>query len=62
MARYERKNTQQVLADVSKDAAPDPNAVVARVGPDGRIELGRLDLSPPEPPAPEEEDESPANP
>lgn len=49
MAQYEREKAKQVLADVGKDAAPDPDAVVARVGPDGRIELGRIDVRPPAP-------------
>ena len=39
MARYERENTRPVLADVGTGAGPDPNVVVAHVGPDGKVQL-----------------------
>lgn len=49
MGRYERENTQPVISGLKDGAAPDPETVVAQVGPDGRITLGRLNLDPPTP-------------
>ena len=56
MPRVLRQNTAAVLADVGAAGAPDPDAVVATVGPDGKVQLGRIDL----PPAAVGEPEDPA--
>ena len=54
VARYERETTRPVLAGDAAGNRPDPNVVVARVGPDGKIKLGRLDLAPSIPDEPTE--------
>lgn len=59
MARYEREKTTPVLAGDAEGAKPDPKTVVATVGPDGKVQLGRLDLAPPPPPD-EPADDAPA--
>lgn len=61
MARYEREKTTPVLASDAAGAKPDPSNVVARVGPDGKIQLGRLDLVPPAPAPSIDEDDADAD-